>query len=41
LGRWKSLLIDGKEFLYDLDYDRRERDRLQREAPGIVGVAAC
>ena len=24
-GRWKYLLIDGKEFLFDLDYDCRER----------------
>jgi arylsulfatase A-like enzyme len=35
-GRWKYLLIDGKEFLYDLDYDCRERTDFGEKHPQLL-----
>ena len=35
-GRWKYLLIDGKEFLYDLDYDCRERTDFAEKHPDLL-----
>jgi arylsulfatase A-like enzyme len=35
-GRWKYLLIDGKEFLYDLDYDCRERTDFAEKNPDVL-----
>jgi arylsulfatase A-like enzyme len=35
-GRWKYLLIDGKEFLYDLDYDCRERTDFSEKHPELL-----
>jgi arylsulfatase A-like enzyme len=35
-GKWKYLLIDGKEFLYDLDYDCRERTDFNDKHPELL-----
>jgi len=35
-GKWKYLLIDGKEFLYDLDYDCRERTDFNDKHPDVL-----
>jgi arylsulfatase A-like enzyme len=35
-GKWKYLLIDGTEFLYDLEYDCRERTNFSDEHPGLL-----
>jgi len=35
-GPWKYLLIDGKEFLYDLDYDCRERTDFGEHHPQLL-----
>jgi arylsulfatase A-like enzyme len=35
-GRWKYLRIDGKEFLYDLDYDPRERTDFAEQHPDLL-----
>jgi arylsulfatase A-like enzyme len=35
-GKWKYLLIDGKEFLYDLDYDCRERTDFNEKHPDVL-----
>lgn len=32
-GRWKYLKMDGKEYLFDLEADQRERAELQHEHP--------
>jgi arylsulfatase A-like enzyme len=35
-GPWKYLLIDGREFLYDLDYDCRERTDFNEKHPELL-----
>jgi len=35
-GQWKYLLIDGREYLYDLDYDCRERTDFAAEHPQLL-----
>jgi arylsulfatase A-like enzyme len=35
-GNWKYLLIDGREFLYDLDYDCRERTDFSEKHPELL-----
>jgi arylsulfatase A-like enzyme len=35
-GKWKYLLIDGREFLYDLDYDCRERTDFAEKHPDLL-----
>ena len=35
-GKWKYLRIDGKAFLYDLDYDPRERSDFAEKNPELL-----
>jgi arylsulfatase A-like enzyme len=37
-GNWKYLRIDGKEFLYDLDYDCRERTDFSGKHPELLAA---
>jgi arylsulfatase A-like enzyme len=35
-GKWKYLRVSGKEYLFDLDYDARERTDFARKHPALV-----
>jgi hypothetical protein len=35
-GRWKCLAMDGREYLFDLSSDERERANLARRCPDML-----
>jgi arylsulfatase A-like enzyme len=35
-GKWKYLRVSGKEYLFDLDYDERERTDFAKKQPALV-----